>query len=92
MRIILNSLIFHLTSLTIFMFIYYSLPIGNFRIPNSNKDLLLLDFFNLSTTVQAGVGITQILPTTYLAQTLMSVQQMLLITGNITILYHLIRF
>lgn len=92
MRILLNSLVFHLICLIIFTFIYYSLPTGNFRMPNNSKELLLLDYFNLSTTIQAGVGITQIIPTTYLSQTLMSLQQLLLITGNITILYHIIRF
>ena len=61
-------------------------------IEDNNKELLLLDYFNLSTTIQAGVGITQIIPSTYLSQTLMSVQQILLITGNLTILYHIIRF
>ena len=92
MRILVNSLVFHMLCLIIFSLIYYSLPVGNFHIPNNNKELLLLDYFNLSTTIQAGVGITQIIPSTYLSQTLMSVQQILLITGNLTILYHIIRF
>jgi len=92
MRILVNSLVFHLLCLLLFAFIYYMLPVGNFHIPNKNKQLLLLDYFNLSTTIQAGVGITQIQPTSYLAQTIMSLQQILLITGNLTILYHIIRF
>ena len=92
MRILLNSVGFHVFSLILFTFIYYSLPSGNFTIPNKNKQLLLLDYFNLSTTIQAGVGITQIIPITYLAQTTMSAQQLLLIIGNVTIVYQLINF
>jgi hypothetical protein len=92
MRILLNSVAFHLFCLIIFAFIYYLLPIGNFKIQNQNKELLLLDFFNLSTTIQAGVGITQITPVTYLAQTIMSGQQFLLIIGNVTIFYSFFHF
>jgi hypothetical protein len=91
MRILINSVVFHLISLVVFSFIYYALPAGNFTIPNKNK-LLLLDCFNLSTTIQAGVGITQVTPVTYLAQTTMSLQQLLLITGNVTMVYYLIHF
>jgi hypothetical protein len=93
MKFIINSLGFHIIALLLFAFIYYSLPNGHFILPpDLKRDLLLLDFFNLSTTIQAGVGLTQIIPATPLAQTVMSCQQLMLIVGNVSILHHLLNY
>jgi len=93
MKFIINSVGFHILTLLIFALIYYSLPIGHFTLqPHEKRDLFLLDFFNLSTTIQAGVGITQIVPVTVIAQTVMSCQQLILIIGNVSILNHLINY
>jgi hypothetical protein len=93
MKFIINSVGFHILALLLFALIYYSLPNGHFILPpDAKRDLFLLDFFNLSTTIQAGVGITQIIPATSLAQTVMSCQQLILIIGNVSILNHLIYY
>ena len=91
--ILINSVGFHILTLILFALIYYLLPNGHFILPpDSKRDLFLLDFFNLSTTIQAGVGITQIIPATSLAQTVMSCQQLILIIGNVSVLHYIISY
>jgi len=71
---------------------YYSLPRGHLVNQNSEQNVQLLDVFNLSTTIQAGVGMSSIIPATALAQTIIICQQLMLIVGNVSILHHLLYY
>jgi len=46
-----------------------------------------MDCFYFATTVEAGVGLTSLQPTTNLAKFMVCVQQIFMIIGNIFILY-----
>jgi hypothetical protein len=51
----------------------------------------LIDFFNLSVTTQAGVGLTNITPNTEIAILISSLQQLSMIAKNIVMLYFFTR-
>ena len=86
--IVLYFILMHLLNIIIFTFIYSYLPTGSFTY-NSIKHSLpnMLDFFNLSVTTQAGVGISSIQPITASAILMSTIQQLLVMFKNIFILY-----
>lgn len=92
MRFIINSIGFHVLMLLLFTIIYYNLPHGHLVNQNSEQNVQLLDLFNLSTTIQAGVGMSSIIPTTALAQSIIIFQQLMLIVGNVSILHYLLYY
>lgn len=61
----------------LFTCIYYSLD-KHFIMPGK-KELLLIDCFGLSITIQSSVGITNVIPITNTSKIVMMIQQMLLI-------------
>ena len=92
MRFLLNSIGVQVIILIFFTLLYYSLPTGHFKQDDIIKELTIFDCFNLSTTIQAGVGLIQIVPVTPIAQSTMTLQQLFLIIGNISILNNLIYY
>jgi len=72
----------------LFTLFYLVLPGDSFVYTNEKKgNPNLIDFFNLSVTTQAGVGLTNISPVTDFATLVTTLQQILMITKNIIILY-----
>ena len=87
-KLILNSFGVHMIAILLFTIIYASLPANAF-VYNNNKsgNPNLVDFFNLSTTTQAGVGLTNVSPNNEVAILITALQQILMIAKNIVILY-----
>jgi hypothetical protein len=54
---------------------------------NNNKHLEFIDFLFLSTTIQAGVGYSEIYPMDDTAKLFMIIQQLLMISTNIFTIY-----
>jgi hypothetical protein len=52
-----------------------------------HKDFTFLDYFLLSTTIQAGVGISDIYPISFYGKLLMIIQQLLKITTHVFTIY-----
>ena len=92
MKFVIITLFTHFFLIILFTTIYYAIPLDNFETMNgkSPKNLELMDFFGLSTTIQAGVGITNVNARTDFAKGLISFQQILLIAGNIGILHYIL--
>ncbi len=93
MKIVLYGVIFHICCLVIFTYIYFSLYDTSFEniielettnIPTKTK---IVDCFYFATTVEAGVGLSSLQPTTSLAKFTVCIQQFLMIIANIVILY-----
>lgn len=91
--VLLKGVLFHVLCLILFTLIYFALYESHFEniiekeknnLPTSTK---FVDCFYFSTTVEAGVGLTSLQPTTHISKILVSVQQILMIIGNIFILY-----
>ena len=84
MKVAIRTIIFHISCIILFSFLYLyfeSQFVGN-KVSNSYIDFLLL-----STTVQAGVGITDLYPVSFYSKLFMIIQQVMMITTHIFTLY-----
>ena len=85
MKQIPRTILYNLMMVTIF-FILYSILSDQF-LTNDNKKATTLDLLNLSITLQTSVGNTFINPTTSMTKFMLTLQQFLLIFGNLFILH-----
>ena len=89
MKYVIKGVIYNLSCIILFFFIYIYLkdeltldPSYSRHIP-PNK----IDLFFLATTVQSGVGYSILYPLTHLTKSVMIIQQLLMITSNLMLLY-----
>jgi len=85
MKIVVRTVLFHFTCIVIFTVLYFYYK-DNFRGHNADYGSGVDSFF-LSTTIQAGVGITDIYPITFLGKILMITQQLIMIMVHVFTLY-----
>ena len=78
MKIVIRTLAFHALCLFLFTFIYCNID---------NKEHSFLDALLLSTTIQAGVGISDLTLTTFYGKLTMIIQQLLMISTHVITLY-----
>jgi len=91
MKYVLRTVAFHIVCLLLFGFTYllfkeHFIRDVNFTIDNK-KTPEVLDCFFLSTTIQAGVGYSDLYPMTDIAKIIMMIQQLVMITTNVFLLY-----
>jgi hypothetical protein len=84
---ITNAILIHLISLMLFAIIYASLPTGTFKFADRDREPGFIDFFNMSTTIQVGVGLTSLYPMTELGISLTTLHQLTMLIKNVFILY-----
>jgi hypothetical protein len=89
MKIVIRTFIFHVMCILIFSFIYLYFANDFYSIDENKKNKDYLDYFLLSTAIQAGVGISVIIPSTTITKFIMIVQQLLMISTHIFTLYFL---
>lgn len=86
MKHVFRIIIFHITCIIIFSYLYY-----NFKTEFDNeiikKNATILDFILLATTIQVSVGITEIYPTTNITKILVILQQLVMISTNVFTIY-----
>jgi len=89
MRRVLKTLFVHLFCIIFFAFFYYyfSTHFNNTQHKLKTNIDLIIDFFLLSTTIQAGVGVSDILPISIYGKILMIIQQLLMISINVITMY-----
>ena len=92
MRIVVKTLSVHLFCILFFAFFYsfFSTHFNNNKEKNYNRKSKLdsiIDFLLFSTTIQAGVGFSDILPISIYGKILMIIQQLLMISINVTTIY-----
>jgi hypothetical protein len=84
MKLAIRTVSFHLLCIVVFSFLYY---IYQEDFDGKGDEKKLMDFILLSTTVQAGVGITDLYPATFYSKLIIIIQQMVMITTNIFTIY-----
>jgi len=97
MRIVIRTVVFHILSILIFAFLYSYADdfksVSNYNYTeNSNriqKKRNFLDFLLFSTTIQAGVGISEFFPATILTKTILITQQIMMISTHVFTIYFL---
>ena len=94
MKRVLKTLAIHLFCIIFFAFFYFifSLHFGNNKqnsTKNNNESKVesLIDFLLFSTTIQAGVGISDILPVSVYGKIMMILQQLIMISINVITIY-----
>ena len=89
MKLVIRGAAFNILCIIIFGFIYWSLQSHFTKDQNFQKMIYgdPIDFFFLSTTIQAGVGYPDIIAITSLSKIILMIQQIIMITTNIFILY-----
>lgn len=91
MKLVIRTVIFHIICIILFAFIYLYLS-DHFDTNNINKYkntryTTFTDFVLLSTTVQAGVGISDLLPISFLSKTALIIQQFIVILTHVITIY-----
>ena len=95
MKIVIKTVIFQILSVALFSFLYLSIKTQFARDTSysyshqvDSKNLpTFLDCFFLATTVQSGVGYSDIYPITAISKSAMILQQFSMISTNIFLLY-----
>uniref|UniRef100_A0A6C0HRC4 Potassium channel domain-containing protein n=1 Tax=viral metagenome TaxID=1070528 RepID=A0A6C0HRC4_9ZZZZ len=85
MKSIPRAIIYNLIAISMFFIIY--LLIRDHFTKDSNDPASILDVLNLSITMQTSVGSPYIVPKTSIAKFIITMQQFLLIFGNLFILH-----
>jgi hypothetical protein len=86
MKFLFRTIFFHFVCIVIFTVLYYNFSNDYDNNNNKNHDSFL-DFLLLSTTIQAGVGISGLYPINDIGKIIMILQQMLLLSSHIITLY-----
>lgn len=89
MKIVIRTVIFHFTCILLFAILYYYSS-NQYQYQNKLKNqshTLFIDYIFLSTTIQAGVGLTDIYPISSYGKLLMILQQFIMIMAHIFTIY-----
>jgi len=98
MKEIFGALLLNFISICIFCTIYFYLKddfiynisekFSNLKLnSNFNEKVKLIDIIMYTTSIQAGVGLTNIMPNTFQSKFFTIIQQYLMISSNLIILY-----
>ena len=86
MKLVIRTVIFHLFCIILFAYIYLYLS-EHFDNNNQKNYTTYLDYFLLSTTIQAGVGVSELYPISNYSKVAMIIQQFLMMLTHIITLY-----
>jgi len=86
MKIAIRTVFFHFLCIAVFGIFYYNFQ-SHFQHTMQHERNSLLDYILLSTTIQAGVGISDIYPITNVGKIVMILQQLIMILTHVFTLY-----
>lgn len=89
MKIVFATILFHFLCIIFFGMIYIYLKKGFINNGNSSlkNDIKLIDIIMFSTTIQAGVGLTSLIPNSFYIKLVTITQQMIMICSYVFILH-----
>ena len=87
MKLVLRTLVFHLICILIFTYLYRHIAIHFDYDKDKYDKLRLVDFLTLSTTVQAGLGFSDLYPLTRTGKIILMIQQFIVISANVFTIY-----
>jgi hypothetical protein len=85
MKTVIRTVFFHFLCIACFGSLYFYLKDDFYEKEKSNLDAI--DYFLLSTTIQSGVGISDLYPTSFYGKLTMIIQQILMLCTHIVTLY-----
>jgi hypothetical protein len=89
MKLVIRTVVFHLFCIFLFAYLYLYLS-DHFQIGKEDKNTKytsFIDFLLLSTTIQAGVGISELFPISYYGKLIVIIQQFLMLSTHVITLY-----
>ena len=89
MKLVIRTGLFHLLCIIVFAFIYFYFS-EKFQSDNKEKNVKykgFSDFLLLSTTIQAGVGISDLYPISFYTKIFLIIQQLILLFTHLITLY-----
>lgn len=91
MKLVIRTVVFHIFCIVIFTYLYLYLSShfqnGQEGFNKNTKPKTFIDFLLLSTTIQAGVGISDLFPISYYGKLVVIAQQFILILTHVITLY-----
>jgi hypothetical protein len=85
MKLVIRTVFFHIVCIIIFAIIYSYLSEEFHLLEEHRKGFI--DFLLLSTTIQAGVGISELYPLTYYSKIVVIIQQLMMLFTHVITLY-----
>ena len=85
MKIVIRTVFFHFLCIIIFGILYFYLK-DDFK-EKEKVDLEIIDYLLLSTTIQAGVGVSELYPTNFYGKITMITQQIIMICTHVFTIY-----
>lgn len=85
MKIVIRTVFFHILCIVIFGLLYYYFR-DDFK-TQVKEEFTILDYLFLSTTIQSGVGLTDIYPIAFYGKLIMIIQQLVMIMTHIFTIY-----
>ena len=85
MKIVIRTVFFHFSCIIGFGMLYFYLK-DDF-LEKEEEKLEIIDYMLLSTTIQAGVGISDLHPTNFYGKLTMIIQQMIMLCTHIFTIY-----
>jgi len=85
MKILIRTVLFHILCIFIFAFLYYYFR-EDFK-TQVKEEFTMLDYIFLSTTIQSGVGLTDVYPINFYGKLTMIIQQLVLIMTHVFTVY-----
>jgi len=85
MKIVIRTLCFHFLCIIIFGTLYFYLK-DDFS-EKKEDNLEIIDYLLLSTTIQAGVGVSDLHPTSFNGKLTMIIQQLIMLCTHIFTIY-----
>ena len=84
MKLVLRTLVFHMLCIIVFAFVYKHLST---HFDNDTNNDNMIDFFLLSVTIQAGIGLSDLYPISYLSKLVLMLHQFIVISTHVFTLY-----
>jgi hypothetical protein len=85
MKIVIRTFLFHVFCIILFALIYSNISEDFQNVKQNRKGFI--DFLLLSTTIQAGVGMSELHPLSYYGKVIVIIQQMLMLFTHVITLY-----
>jgi hypothetical protein len=85
MKLAIRTVLFHFICILIFAMFYYYFR-DDFK-TQVKEEFTVLDYLFLSTTIQAGVGLTDIYPIAFYGKLIMILQQLIMIMTHVFTIY-----
>jgi hypothetical protein len=85
MKIAIRTVLFHILCIFVFAFLYYYFR-DDFK-TQVKEQFTILDYIFLSTTIQSGVGLTDVYPIDFYGKLVMIIQQLVLIMTHVFTIY-----